>query len=184
MRIPTLTEIEERLYRAMGDEKAPREGNVGGWTRYIGRSLRKIFDGATVCGKGCPVGEYLADFTGFEYKEADPWKKYKGLILAAECEWSSGNPDGLWEDFVKLVDIRADRKVFIGNLHRRYFSDQAIRSLVKKWAMHLKNHRHTSSKEKVLVMLSEKCDHPREGSWIISGDGRYSLVRPLHKRGL
>ncbi len=181
MKLPTLREIEEGLYQAIGDENAPREDDVGLWTKHIAKALCDIFAGVTVCGKGCTTGEYLTDFAGFECSEEDAWGKYRGLVFAAECEWSKGNPDGLWEDFIKLADVRADRKVFIGNLHKQHFAD--VDALLEKWANHLKNHRHISADEEILVLLSEKGGDAQEGSWIITAarEGARTLKAP-HKR--
>ncbi len=176
MPLPELRSVEQKLYDMFWADDAPEEEDISGWTKHVSESLERVFAELTICGKGGEEAEYLVDFAGYEGVETDPWSKYRGLALAAECEWSEATLDGLWKDFVKLADVRADRKVFIGNLRAEDF-DKDTDALVADWAAHLQAHRHTCKGEQVLVMLFNKRCGATKGSWIIGADGGKERVR-------
>jgi len=177
MKLQGLVEVEARLHDLFWRREAPMGGKRSPWTKYVGNCLRKIFRGLTVLGRGGKKEpEYLVDFAGQDCSEAAPWRSYHGLILAAECEW---NPDSdeLWNDFIKLADVRADRRIFIGNFKANDWVKEAEK-LVANWATHLKKHKHKCGDDEVLVMLFGygKADGV-EGSWIIGANGDVKRLR-------
>lgn len=74
--------------------------------RQLGRSRKSLCYPDPESG----AGEYLVDLCWQEMDENG--SKYRWLELVLEQEWS-GNWEGIFHDFSKLVDIKANIKVFI-----------------------------------------------------------------------
>jgi hypothetical protein len=98
------------------------------------------------------------------------------LLLALECEWK-GCEEEQWKDFVKLADVRAHRKVFVGALNIGLYDKRE--ELLRRWATHLALHAHTCEHERILVALCEKKDSKaaKHGSWIVDGKGKVTALR-------
>lgn len=85
------------------------------WTHHFNSFLaRKVGHGVTAFGCGLGRnGQYLVDHCW-----SSPWTNmatYQGLELAAEFEWQ-GTRGSIEEDLVKLADVRAKARLFVGNL--------------------------------------------------------------------
>ncbi len=153
-----------------------RKSDRKGWTRFV----LSVFSQA--CPSTCqPYSsrdrrhpEYLVDLVWSYPNERGkwlPWSECRGLALAMECEWN-GSTNGFWEDFIKLADVRADARVFLGHLHKRAFreyssTDGAFHHEIQRF---LKRHRHFSAKDSIIVAL-----------WSYGGN-QPLLVREYRKR--
>jgi len=142
----------ERIDKATG-KRSRRE-----WTSYV----KRVFTQA------CPKGmqpyhtgargpEYLVDLVWSDPSEKlkhVPWHKYRGLGLVLECEWKLGD-DAFWEDFVKLADIRADARVFLGHQPHAHYckfeSDDGTQNL--QIIQFLKHHRFFSTDDSLYVAM-------------------------------
>lgn len=95
------------------------------WTEHLNRTLASHAPAglkAFGTGLGRHYGRYLLDHC---------WSKswvgmagYEGLVLAAEFEFA-GTKDAIEEDLVKLADVRAEARVFLGNLWGSQWADVA-----------------------------------------------------------
>ena len=119
----------DSMYAQMG-----KSGRTA-WTTWILDNLRacappglavypakgvRLLDGQEL---GQSRQEYLLDLVWSFEPVANPedrigddraaWHEYRGLALGAEIEWHS-NEDAFWADFIKLADVQAIRRVFIG----------------------------------------------------------------------
>ena len=84
------------------------------------------------------------------------------------------DPDKRWLDFVKLVDVSADRRLFLGKAHVRDWTTAA--SIIEEWAQWLECHRHLRGCDEIgVVLICGGANWPFAG-WIIRGDGSYGEV--------
>ncbi len=175
--VPALEEIDAAIEKAMECDLGTDSPSA--WTKHVFESVNKTrpTDQVVTCppGKG-RRGEYLVDLA-WSSEESREWLGYRGLLLAMECEWG-GDEDALWEDFIKLADVRADRKIFVGAARRKLYEDRE--RLLKAWASFLSNHRHVPESEEILVALCEKkeSEAANHGSWILTGQGEVRQLRP------
>ncbi|MBM4015844.1 MAG: hypothetical protein FJ293_12890, partial [Planctomycetes bacterium] len=109
--VPTWDEILRLMQRIEDD--GPEEDGRTVWTTYVCCEFAKRAPEGTIAFTG-----YLADFVWCYQEEEDDTQSYEGLMLAGECEWTP-TTDAFWEDFVKLADLSADRRIFIGHLRQR-----------------------------------------------------------------
>ena len=114
--------------------------------------------------------EYLIDMAISYETDHDQWHSYHGLVLACECEWG-GTREALWQDFVKLADVRANLRVFIGALWPSVYAGR--RKLLDECLCFLRGHRHVPEDEEFLVVLCEKKESrtARHGAWLLSRKG-------------
>jgi len=85
------------------------------WTQHFNDRLAiRVPSGITAFGSGLGRNsQYLVDHCW-----SAPWtgmSSYSGLELAAEFEWG-GTRGAVEEDLIKLADIRAKARLFVGNL--------------------------------------------------------------------
>jgi hypothetical protein len=162
--LPDVRQLAATILKAM--RSGPRTGKMRPWTRHIKQEFRKAKptspeivcyfepwpgkprepDRVTVAGKKEPQGEYLVDLV-WTYQPKPGDEGHRGLLLALECEWN-GSEKALWQDFVKLADVTAPRKVFIGALTKVLYEDRE--RLVHALAEYL--HRHMHAQDDIVVI--------------------------------
>src|SRR6266480_1170548 len=120
-RLPTLSALGSELARVLNNENHAGDNRTW-WSRFAVKcldparyKLREVTLRSRFRGLGRP--EYLVDVAWIAGRLQAPPVRYRGILLAAEIEWG-GTLTHLWEDFPKLVDIQAERKVFVGNIRR------------------------------------------------------------------
>lgn len=103
--------------------------------------------------------EYLVDYTWSNQDEDRlAWKDYTGLALAVEIEWD-GTLEAVWQDFVKLADIRAEGRMFIACLTSTAWSqvrDEDARELSADFTSFWAAHRSVQPGDWVIVGLIAK----------------------------
>lgn len=124
------------------------------WTVHLNQTLAKLMPPGLVAfgtGLGEGHGQYLVDHCW-----SKPWEgmaSYDGLELAAEFEFG-GSRAAIEEDFVKLADVRARYRVFLGNL---WSSDWAqVDKLAKDAAAFLAGHARVDDKDSIVLALGPK----------------------------
>lgn len=128
------------------------------WTKLLGSHL-KVEAAARGCHAwGNHIGpgrrEYLVDYCWSIGAESEKdWQDYTGLVLAAEIEWG-GTRDAIWEDFVKLIDVRASARLFVANMWPEEWT--RVDRILEEMASFVANHRHASDQDWVVVVLSCK----------------------------
>ena len=98
-------------------DNGPPDDDLTAWTVHVNScfSEHAKAKGLEAFGKGLGKrrGEYLVDHCWSE-----PWtgmETYRGLQFAAEFEWG-GTRSAIEEDVIKLADIRAPARLFLGTL--------------------------------------------------------------------
>ena len=110
-----LTEIEERIYKALDDASRGLVGERSEevWTRGLKEALYDLgaelgFSVWTRSVRGSH--EWLWDMC-WARCEGDDMRTFKGLAMACEIEWGSGSKQ--LEDFLKLVVAVAELKLYV-----------------------------------------------------------------------
>ncbi len=171
--LPSYQEINKKIVLKCNDKEVPEKRPE--WTKYI----KEIFSDMKSTGVeeygygGNPA--YLLDYVwGYEEKDTE-WWEYPGLALAMECEWH-GSEDEFWKDFVKLADIRADIKIFVGQLNTTVYENR--KELIQNVKTFLSGHRHFGKDEKILIVLWDKGVSEEGESYLVQGDGTTVEVWP------
>ena len=102
----------------------------------------------------------------------------RGLVLAAEIEWGS-TEDYFWEDFVKLSDVMADRRLYVGELQEPEFSSvqDGGAGLSAAISCMLEHHRHFGALDAILVAVwGGEGDDEQFVARLYYGDGRSELL--------
>ena len=171
--LPSLEQIDEAIQKAMED--GPETDSRSVWTRCILNAVNRTKpDDDRIVTYPCRKGrrsEYLVDLV-WSLEQNREWEGYGGLLLAVECEWG-GDQEALWEDFIKLADVRADLKIFVGAAWSGLYEERE--RLLHAWASFLSNHRHVRECEEILVALCGKKGE-RHGSWVV-GPGKVRRLR-------
>lgn len=97
---------------------------------------------------------------------------YCGLLLAAEIEVSEAKDLERWWDLVKLSDVRADLRVFVGKLPAR----GDMEGFVRQVASFMSGHRHVHPVDRLLLALYHSGVKDALHGWLVHGDG---VVEPL-----
>lgn len=150
--------------------------NIAGWTKRIALAIRTVArqinkaPAVLVFGHGLLGGEYLVDqvWSIEGRKRTD----YRGLLLAMECELSSASDDDRWYDFVKVADVRADLRVFIGAFPASAGMDDMKKFVTDVQTM-VSRHRHRTPSDLYLLALYFKggrTDGQLHG-FVVGGDG-------------
>lgn len=180
MELPDLREIFGDLENLFRDCRARK---LKGWSKRIFRCVANLcprsVGGRTVYPQGRWLEherEYLVDQSWRVKPDANDKTLpcYKGLVLAMECELGRKSPEGKWHDFVKLADVRADLRVFLGGVVTGEKGQKEMRDFVKAVSGFLKGHRHSGPEDQYLIALyfaGEKPDDKLHG-WLVHGDGR------------
>ena len=100
------------------------------------RAVKKVLErmghakGMFVCGHGCEDdGEWLLDLLWMDKKD---WR----IVLAVESEW--GNQGEIESDFLKLLSVKAHKKLMIfSSANRTQDVMERIRALMVKYPFHL-----------------------------------------------
>jgi hypothetical protein len=105
--------------------------------------------------------------------EPSEYAKYRGLYLAAECEWD-GTPSALIYDLVKLVDIRANLRLFFGTLKD---AETQHREVLRHAQAVLVTHAHACTNDEVFVALWGKETNKLAGTWILGTVDWFDVVQ-------
>ena len=173
-----LENFADRIDVLFQSKDVPEDNQVKDWTELIFKTVAEMIpDERTIFPYDRTLssqeqGEYLLDHV-WSIEEGSSWQNYKGLLLAMECEWG-GSDESVWEDFVKLVDIRAKFKIFVGT-YRRW---QEVDDFVRQLAVFFKGHIHSKDTEEILLIL-EKKGGGEYRAWILSGSGH---IRQYYQR--
>jgi len=125
----------------------PKDTRIVSWFEPWNKQNRYVL----VCGHTVERGEYLVDLAwGLQHGGGD--EGHGGILLALECEWG-GSEQHLWEDFVKLADVRAERKVFVGVGNNGVYAGRL--DLIDRFARFLARHHHART-DQILVALGGK----------------------------
>jgi hypothetical protein len=167
--LPSYQEINEKIVsECYNENEAPEHEDISEWTEYIKLILSSIKPTGVEIYENNNNYEYLLDYVwSYEKKNSEYWK-YHGLALAMECEWD-GSEEEFWKDFIKLADIRADRKIFVAGLKTTLYKNRE--NLIQKIKMFLSNHRHFGKEEKILILFWDKGKSEEGESFLIKGDG-------------
>jgi len=178
MQIPTLAKIIEVTHKALSARID--EHDLKAWTAHVARKL------ASLCPVGClPYGhlfreddrrEYLCDQV-WGIERPDDWEHYEGLAFAMECEWDGG-VDAFLEDFVKVLDVAAERRLFIGNLHTKTAWPDRQTTVLETVRQIAKGHRFFGEADEVAVFLCEKGGDGDVECWLVRGNGDKPVLVP------
>lgn len=179
IQLPTLEDIGKVIEEAMEADLGTDSQKV--WTKHIFEKVGSAKPEDDRIVPRCRFwgekerGEYLIDLV-WTLGESKKCESYRGFLLALECEWK-GSEEGLWKDFAKLADVRADLKVFVGAANVGVYAEHL--ELLKGWATYLSLHRHTCKSERILVALCDKRESKiaEHGSWILDGEGKVAALR-------
>lgn len=132
--------------------KGPRTPGRKEWTKHMNRRLARLAKEHMLeewcSGRGRKRAEYLVDHCW-----SNRWQgmaSYTGLVFAAEFEFH-GSRASVEEDLVKLADVRADARLFLGNLRGRHWEKKA-ETIAQAAAEMLAIHAHTRSDWIVLAL--------------------------------
>jgi hypothetical protein len=112
---PSVPSVDLARWAREAWDNGPNTDKRTPWTHYFNDFLaRRVAPGVTAfgCGPG-HNGQYLVDHCW-----SAPWtcmRDYRGLDLIAEFEWH-GTRSAIEEDLIKLADVRAQARLFVGNL--------------------------------------------------------------------
>ena len=185
MIVPTAEAIWKKLESVWNEPGAPDE-DVTGWTSRIAKGLAEMIPGGqekSIFAYGHDWeheehGEYLLDQV-WSLERGEKWKDYEGLVLAMECELSYDSDEERWKDFVKLADVRADMRVFIGAVPGGE-DLSAMDRFINGVRRFLQGHRYVTGEEQYLIALYAKNGNPDKNlhGWLVYGDGRAPEVLP------
>lgn len=101
------------------------------------------------------------------------WTEYEGLALALECEWKTDH-DHLFQDFVKVLDVQADRRLFIGQLSAGGWQER--QQLLDEFDSIVQRHRHLSGGAEIGVVIC-RANHVDDGeAWLLVRGAKRELV--------
>ncbi|MCB9881126.1 MAG: hypothetical protein H6834_04990 [Planctomycetes bacterium] len=179
--------LAERLRGLNESPFAPDDEELKAWTRFVLEGMSSdLPEGVVAYPKyaedGSRRGEFLVDLVwsvdAGPGQDPSQWKNYAGLILALECEWG-GTEEAFWEDFAKLVDVRAKYRVFVGALQRQQFRSYRVGDgLARDVQAFLRGRPDFAPTDFILVALWEKT---KAGPFIMhrySGDGTCEAFVP------
>lgn len=154
---------EERLAKWVADtwKSGPPDDGRRVWTRYFNSCLADL---ATKQQPALTAHYSNRDEDRCEYMIdrcwSAPWSEmrtYSGLVLAAEFEWGGSRKD-IEEDLVKLADVRAQHRVFVGNLSGPGWSANADH-IAESAADFLRDHRFATERDSIVLGIG-----PKQGS--------------------
>lgn len=108
--------------------------------------------------------EYLCDQV-WGWESRDDWDSYRGLALVMECEWNKDQDERLI-DFCKVLDVAADRRIFVGQARPETFKSVVYEEMVPL----MKNHKFVDGVE-VGVVLAEVGGEERVDAWLVTSGG-------------
>jgi len=184
--MPSLPTIEVLLHKvaeilAENVARKPAKCTRTWWTDVIAREMQTLaaetlLPNISVWGRqwrddNC--GTHLLDQVWAWIGTDEDWPKYRGLALALECEWSTDRDDR-FQDFCKVLDVVADRRLFIGQLRSSEWSQH--QRVLDEFAEIVNHHRHLRSKEQVGIILCEEKADGEDGAWVIERNGPLKQV--------
>lgn len=166
----------ETAYKA-----GPASNDRKTWTKHLRKSLAeqagRFSSSAFGHSESGRSPEYLVDHSWARANHATGdtyWLQAGELVLAAEFEWG-GSREQAWEDFYKLLDVRARGRLFVGTLWQNEWSKR--RDLVEKMAMTLQRHPLNREGEWVVVSLWSKGDDDHGATYVIYKGAREPTVQ-------
>lgn len=154
-----------------GDERGPPPENLAAWTDFVATELAARAEKHGCEAWGCNIDrmhpEYLLDqcwSVDVRDRGAGYWSKYDGLVFAAEFEWG-GTRTAVWDDFVKLLDVKADARLFIASLWPREWDDRD--ALIRELRDALVRHRHATEADWVVLALCRKAHEEDPAIWLV-----------------
>lgn len=162
--LPSTVDIVEKLHHHF--LTAQHRGSPP-WTMSVAKVLKKLAPRGEVVVYGRQFSrrpEYLCDQV-WGWEASDDWESYRGLALVMECEWNT-NKDARLIDFCKVLDVCADRRIFVGQARTRHFKSVVGDEMVPM----MKSHKFIGDAD-VGVVLAEVGGEERVDAWIISKSG-------------
>lgn len=167
----THEQVAAWIHKIFEDERGPSPQNLTAWTGFVATELAEQAELHGCEAWGCHVDrmhpEYLVDqcWSVHVRDRGDGyWSKYDGLVFAAEFEWG-GTRSAVWQDFVKLLDVKADARLFIASLWPRVSDDRD--KLIRQLRGALVRHRHATEADWVVLALCRKAHNEEPGIWLL-----------------
>ena len=189
--LPSWPELAKRVRQAgvNGDETGLPRTDHHGWTRRILRDMAShpgtvpyVDTEHDLADAEIQGGDHMIDLVWFyepaEGDETGQRKTYRGLALALECEWD-GTKEEFWEDFVKLADVSASRRLFVGSLDADIYAqlEDDEGDLTCEIGHYLANHVHFRGEDEVLVTVWNQANDDFLAR-LFDGHGATKLVDP------
>lgn len=153
------------------------------WTNFVASEMRALAAKTAPMELTCWGSPWSADDCGQHLVDVawaylppgrnSPWTEYEGLALAMECEWKTDR-DCLFQDFLKVLDVQADRRLFVGQLSAGGWHER--QHLLDEFDAIVQRHRHLPDGTEIGIVLCSTNHNENGEGWLLVRGAKRELV--------